>query len=398
MTFFDLILKILKWKKWIILHVFIVGLISSGISILLPKWYQAKTILAPPEEEPGLMGSLSQMVSSIPLTGLMGLGGVSDQLGLYLTILKSRTLREIIINKYNLDRVYKTPHIEETMKCLNRNVDFLLTDEGALQISVLDKQPIRAAEMANSFVHFLDSIFIQLQIHQARNARIFVEKRLAENRIDLENAESALMRFQQNYNMVALEEQTRITVSAAAELQAQIIASRFEMGMKSAAFGKNHTDVMRLESEIKSIEKEIERLQYGEFLVKDGMIIQKDSQKEIMIPLNKVPEIGQQYLRLYKELQIQNNLYIYLIQQYEQAKIQEIKDTPTIQVIDTAVPPIKKYKPKRMIIVISSVFTTTLLFLMFIVFYEKLSYMAQTDPKQHDKIQKLFSHIGIRLG
>lgn len=247
--------------------------------------------------------------------------------------------------------------------------------------------------MANSFIYYLDSLNIRLNVQKAKNNRVFIGGRLNENKKDMEMAEKTLMEFQQKHNMIALEEQTEAAIMVASELQARMLASKFELGLKSRVFGQKHSEVLRLEEEIASIEKELEKLRFGENLTEKGVVIREGQGGDVLIPLYKIPEIGQQYLQLYKEVQVQNKLYIFLVQQFEQAKIQEVKDTPTVQVIDKAVPPIRKAKPKRAIIVISSVFCSTFLLILFVCVIEYLKRLESIDPHQYRKLQYIYNQF-----
>ena len=67
----------------------------------------------------------------------------------------------------------------------------------------------------------------------------------------------------------------------------------------------------------------------------------------LFIPLNEAPDLGLNYIRHYREVSLQQKILEFLLPQYEQAKIQEAKDTPTVQVLDKAVTPVKRKKPKR---------------------------------------------------
>ncbi len=368
---------IYKWRKFILVNAILAGIISSIIVLFLPKWYQAVTVLAPPKQDFSLLTGFSQMFSNIPLSRTLGLRGVSEETDLCITILNSRTIMECIVKKYQLQKLYKKRNSEDAIRCLRKNVDFIVDDEGAIKIKVLDKSPEQAAAMANDFVFFLDSLFNRLLTQKAKNNRVFIEKRLNETKIDMEKAEEALRLFQQKYNIISLEGQTSAVVEIASELQAKLLANRFELALKESIFGSNFSDVQRLKEEILAIERELEKLKYGETSYTQGKILKREENKDIIVPINEMPKIAQTYLNLYKEVQIQNKLYLILMQEYEQAKIQELKDTPIIQVIDKAISPIKKYKPKRLIVVTSCVFSCTIIFIIIVFMLERLGYLRK---------------------
>ena len=380
----DYLYFLVKRWKWIVLNGFIVGVLSAAVSFLLPKWYRAESVIAPPQEDFSLMGGMAQMLSAIPMTRALGLGGMSEETGLYVAILESRTVMEAVARKHDLENIYREKNLEEAVRTFRKNVDIALEDEGSVKVRVLDKNPQRAADMVNDMVFYLDSLNIRLNVQRARNNRIFIEKRLEENIREMDAAEKTLMAFQQEHNMIALEEQTEAAITVAAELQAQMLKAQFELGMISSSLGEAHSEVLRRKEQIASIENELEKLRYGK-LSEEGMAIKKEKGGEVLIPLVQIPEIGQKYLTLYKQVQVQNKLYIFLVQEYEQAKIQEIKDTPTVQVIDRGVPPIRKFKPKRILIVLSCAFVCTLVLVLWICFRERLAFLQSEDPERYRK-------------
>lgn len=365
---------IYRWRKLILLNAILVGFISSIIVLFLPKWYKAETVLAPPKQDFSLLTGFSQMFSNIPLSRTLGLRSASEETDLCITILNSRTIMECIVKKYRLQKLYKKRNMEDAVHYLRKNVDFIVEDEGAIRIKVLDKSPDQAAAMANDFVFFLDSLFNHLLTQKAKNNRVFIEKRLSETKLDMEKAEEALQLYQQKYNIISLEGQTKAIVEIFSELQARLLANRFELALKESIFGSNFSDVQRLNEEIVAMEKELEKLKYGENNYSHGKIVKREDNKNIIVPISEMPKIALTYLNLYKEVQVQNKLYLLLMQEYEQAKIQELKDTPIIQVIDKAIPPIKKCKPKRFIIVFSCIFSCTIIFSSIIFLFETFSF------------------------
>ena len=388
LSFLDYLYFLVKWRKWIILNGLIVGILSAAFSYLVPKWYRAESIIAPPQQDFSLMGGVTQMLSAMPMTRALGLGGMTEETGLYVAILESRTVMEVVARKHDLQKIYRERNLEEAVRTFRKNVDIALEDEGSVKVRVLDKDRQRAADMVNDMVFYMDSLNIRLNVQRAQNNRIFIERRLKENMKDMDVAEKALMVFQQKHNMIALEEQTEAAITMAAELQAQMLKAQFELGMISSSFGENHSEVLRRKEQIASIENELEKLRYGK-LPDKGMAIKKDQGGEVLIPLVQIPEIGQKYLTLFKQVQVQNKLYIFLVQEYEQAKIKEIKDTPTIQIIDRGVPPIRKARPKRLFIVLSCEFVCTLLLVLVICFRERLALLERLDPERYRKTVRI---------
>nr|MBC8490743.1 hypothetical protein [Bacteroidota bacterium] len=91
------------------------------------------------------------------------------------------------------------------------------------------------------------------------------------------------------------------------------------------------------------------------------------SDQDKLFPVfSEVPELGVQLLRMKRDVEIQNTLFTFLTQQYEEAKIQEARDTPTVQVLDKAIRPEKRAKPKRKLIVLGLFFLSTFVSVIFV--------------------------------
>lgn len=352
-----------RWKLFTA-NFFIVVVLVSIVCLLLPISYRAQTTILPPIEDSDLMG-VSSLLSDLPLKAL-GLGSqISGQTDLFLAILKSRTIMEAVIDKFDLMRKYEAKNIEIAIKKLSSYVAVNLNDEGTITLSMQVETPWlgnfssrkkdEARELskniANYFITQLDSINRTLQGIRAKNARIFIEKRYWENQNDLRQAEQKLNEFQKKYGIVSLPEQATVTIKAAAELKAQMIEKEVRLGVLKSYVGDQHPDYIREYSELKELEKK-----YNEFKTKSGKqnILEDDQvvSTDLFLQLNKTPDLILQNARLLRETLLQQKIMEFLLPQYEQAKIQEAKDTPTVQVLDKAEKPIKKYKPKRSIIVI----------------------------------------------
>lgn len=336
---------VVKWRWFIIRNCFFVGVIAVIVSLLLPKWYQSTAVIMPPTENSSLGFNVSALLSKIPLGGLgIGLPGMqSEQSQIFMAILKSRTLREKIIKKYDLMGFYESEDIEEALETLDEKLEIEFGDEGQLAISFLDRTPERAAEITADFVAGLDSINTALNVQKAREDRLFIEKRFEQNKNDLRLAEEKLKEFQQKHGVVDIPEQTRAAISSAAQLQSEIYATEIELNMKRKHLSPQHVEVRQTRELLMEYRKKLAELKSGNSHSADD---------DLFIPFEAVPDVGLDYLRLYREVEIQNTLFELLIQLYEQAKIEEAKDIPSLQILDPPSIPIKKTKPKRTLIVL----------------------------------------------
>lgn len=347
----DYLIEVLKWRKGLIIDFITVSIVSAAISLMLPKWYLATSTIMPPQQNTGLLG-LSRLVNNIPFGG-MGLDFLKGgDIGYtYLAILQSRTVLDLLIDDYGLLAIYefKEKERDKARKAVAENLDFNLDKDGTITISALDQDPNRAAEMANALVHYLDSLNVILNVEKARNNRIFIEKRFTQNKLDLKKAEEALKAFQVKHGASSLPSQAKAAISNAAEIQAQIMLEEVGLGVKQKYLSATHEDVVQSKNMVTELRKKLAEMHYGNHTRPANG---NSRATDILPPLANVPQLGLQYARHLREVEVQKTLYELLIQQYELAKIEEAKTIPTVQVLDRAIPPERKYKPKRSLIVI----------------------------------------------
>ncbi len=362
----DYLRILIKWKKLIISNVVIVTIFAAIISLLMPKTYLSTAVLMPPVSQSGI--SMLGALSNLPFGGL-GIGGEAPESQTFLAILKSRTVMEIVVNTLNLIEIYEADDIEEAVKNLREVVSFEIEDEGTIRISASartswlsdeeEENTVRhlASNIANYFVSELDRVNKELKTEQAKFQRLFIEKRYKDNIEDLKKAEDKYKDFQEKNKMIALVEQTKVAIEAAATIKAQILANEVRLGVMSGTLSSSHPEIERIRREIEELQQQLKEMDYG---VKVG----QSNDNKLFPVFSEVPDLGIQVARLQREVEIQNTLFTFLTQQYEEAKIQEAKNTPTVQVLDKAVRPEEKFKPMRALIVI----TSSLITLMFSIF------------------------------
>lgn len=389
-TFIDYLIIIAKWKKVILGTTIFVFILAVIFSLLLTKYYRASVLFLPPSQSSGLSSLIENF--SIDILGNEEITG-----DVCLSILNSRDLREEIINKYGLMKLYKQKHLEHTLKELSKKVIInteLQVGIGSsniisIAIYVIDKSPNRAANMANDFLAFLEKRLIKLNTQKASNNRIFLENRVQQNQSDLAAAEDSMKAFQKKYGAIEITAQAQAAIETAAKVKVELIKAKTTRDALLTHLSKNHSEVVSLQSQIEALSKEYNRLHEGEKVLA--------TKRDILFPLNDIPDIGLRYYRLLREVEIQNKLQEMLIPLFEQAKIQEAKTVPILKVIDRAIPPTYKFKPKRAIIVVGIVFVYLSFLILFIFFKEYLERIETNNTEQSMKISRLIESIKFKL-
>ena len=332
-------------------------LASIILSLLIPEHYRAYSTIMPPIEEDSF-SNIASLMSDLPLQAL-GLGGASTGAETFMAILKSRSIMESAILRFDLVKKYKKKNIEATIKELRKKVGVTLDDEGTLTffaeastpwipLTKKKKEEARflSRDMTNYFIQELDRINRELRSERGRNTRIFIEKRYLQNLEDLRIAEDSLQAFQEKNGILYLPDQTRATIQAGAEIKAGILAKEIEYEMMKATMGFSNNEVKKVKQEIDAMKDKYNQTFY------QRKSERQDDYNDLYLRYNVVPELGATYIRLFREVTLQEKLLEFILPQYEQAKIQEVKDTPSVQVLDDAVKPIKKHSPKRAIFVL----------------------------------------------
>ena len=366
----------LLWNKRILIikNLFIVSIITIFFVFSIPKTYTSSALLMPPTSETG-PGSIMGALSNLPFGGLMT--QTNDESLSILAILKSRTLFEKVIKRFNLMEFYHAPNIDKALIALSNNTAFNVKEEGTISISVdvdtdwfhPDESEIKAktlcTDMAIYFAEQLDLLNKSLKTEQASFHREFIGERYRKNLVDLKKAEDSLQIFQEKHKMVALTEQTSATIEAAAVLKAQMLSNEVKLGVMLGVLNHNHPDIENIKKENSELSKKMNELEYG-----TGVINYKKS--NLFPVLADVPELGIELIRLKREVEIQNTLFVFLTQQYEEAKIKEAKDTPTVQILDYPQIPHQKTAPQRVLILIICLSISMFANILFILYRSEL--------------------------
>lgn len=382
----DYLYILMKWRKFIVVTCFTVAVIVTIMSLIVPHTYTAKATILPPSEENMGLG-ITSLLKNIPTIGGLAGGMLQNDIYIYMAILNSRTVYESIVNEFNLINVYKTKNMEETIKQLKDMLDVTLNDEGTLSISAAantvwfpgksncDSARQKAARMTNFWLNQLDLLNQQLRNEKAVEYRKFIELRYLQNLDDLKIAEDALNEFQNEYGVVDIPQQTKTTLIALSELRAQVIAKDVEAQALNNLYSSNHTLLKKSRMELKVLKKELNKLMQD----RDQEL---NFENDILLNFENIPELGLEYARLYREVLLQQTLLEFILPQYEQAKLQEAKNTSTVQVLDHAVPPVLRSKPKRAITILLVTFVVLILCVSFVFTIEHFQHMSDEESRR----------------
>lgn len=370
-TFWQFLYVLTKWKWFLLSWFMAIMIVITVLILLIPRWYKAEASVLPPRNSnllSGLSGISSIMQSVSPLLGRTGLGSSSPTFT-YLAILNSRSVMDSVIDKFDLIKIYKISSypMETAEKELRANTNFDIDENEAINITVLDKDGDRAAGMANYFVTVLNELFTKVSVEEAHNNRLFIQQRYEKNLADLRSAEDTLEVFQEHYKIYDMPQQAKAAITAGADLEAQRIAAEVELGVMRQQYGEDAPQVKLKALQIQELNKGLEDLQTG-----SGSDFKAGA--NILPAFKNVPELGIAYLRLYRDYEIQTKLLEFILPLYEQAKIEEQKDTPATIVLDRAIAPERATVPKRLFIEIIFAFVVSSVLIYVVHLFERVRY------------------------
>ena len=331
----------------------IAGLLFGTLfAFLLPKRFESTTQLMPPDSQ-----SSSGMAMLAALTAKTGNGmgaiagdllGMKSSGALFIGILRSRTVEDRLIDKFDLKKVYWTRLEENARRKLEENTAISEDRKsGITNITVTDGDPKRAAAIAQAYVEELDRLVAQLSTSSARREREFLESRLKAVQVDLEDAEKEFSQFSSKNGTIDIKEQGKAMVEAAATLEGQLIAAKSELEGLKQIYTDNNVRVRATRARIGELQKQLERIGgKGESALSAG-----SARNDSFYPsIRKLPLLGVQFADLYRRTKVQEAVFEALTQQYELAKVQEAKETPSVKVLDVAKVPERKSFPPRLLI------------------------------------------------
>lgn len=341
------LLSVVSRRRGLVATVLMVSLLGAFAvsAFVLPKAYESTATLLPQldSKEGGSLAALLATTGAAGMAQNLGVGMPSmptTPTDVFVAILKSRVMADEVIARFGLMAVYNERTMHDTRVELAERVRVSVSKEKVIKVTVEDADPQRAAEIAAFFVSSLDRLNRTLNVSKASYNRAFIERRLAETQTGLVKTEEALRDFQRNNKAVAVEAQSKAMIEAAAMIQGQITGYEVQLQVMSAYLSPDNPDLSRVRSSIEELKKQLALLEFGKGA-------KGASPGDRLHPaMVTVPDLALQYGRLFRELKVQETLYALLTSQYEQAKITEARDTPTVQVLDPPVPADKQIKPR----------------------------------------------------
>ena len=379
----DLLFVMAKRKRLIIGITLGSALLIAIISLMMSPIYLAETKIISPQVNSSMNAQLLNQIGAA--SGLLGVvPGVKSPNELYIGLLKSRPVLDRIIDRFDLMRLYDEKYREDARRSLLKNIKARNDlKSGIITIGIEDKDPKRSADMANALIEELRVMNKGLSVTEAAQRRLFFEEQLKDAKDSLSKAEDAMKGFQEKTGAVKIDAQADAIIGGISQLMAQIAAKDVQVRVMRTYSTPQNPDILRAEEELKGMRDQLSKLE------------SKSEGTSVMVPTGNMPSTGTQYVRLMRDLKFNETLYELLFGQFQAAKIDEARDAAVIQVIEKAVPPEKRSRPKRRLMVILAIisgFFVSIALAFFMEYMERVS----GNPEYREKVAKLKRTMSYR--
>lgn len=377
-TVLDYLIFLMKWKKFIVLFTVSCFFAIVIISMLLPKKYLAETkILLPQQGSQSLSLQMQSQLGGMILPGGLS-AGVRTTGELYVALLKSRTVLDRVIDRFELMKVYKVSYREDARRELVKSLSAQdLKKSGMLVIGVEDRNQTRSADMANFFVDELKNLTQYIAVTEASQRRLFFEEQLKSTKKELISSEESMKGYQEQTGAIEIKEQTKAIIEAISQLRAQIASKEVELKVLRTYATTQNPDIQKIEAQLRGMREQLSKLE-----------AKGNNNPGPLMSSGNMPEAGKGYVRKMRDLKYSETLYELFLKQYEMAKIDEAKEAMVIQVVDKATPPERKIKPRTKFLLVSYTLLGFLVSLVMAVIMEYRERVAQ-DPAKRERLERL---------
>ncbi|GAB4471939.1 MAG: Wzz/FepE/Etk N-terminal domain-containing protein [Burkholderiaceae bacterium] len=370
----DLLVVLAEHWRLLVFGPLAAGLAALGIAFVVTPIYTGTARILPPQQQQSTAAMLAQQLGA--LAGLAGAAGIKNPADQYVALLKSRTVADRLIERFDLMRVYEADYVQDARKTLDERSSIKVGRDGLIQIDVDDEDPKRAAAIANAYVDELGELLKRLALTEAQQRRAFFENQLAQAREALTRAQQALAAAGISENVLKAE--PRAAAEGVARLKAAVTAQEVKLASMRGYLTDTSPDFRQALQELAALRAQLARAEQAESPAAGN-------------------DAARDYISRFRDFKYQETLFELMARQYEIARLDEAREGALVQVVDAAVPPERKSRPKRALIAIVVTLAAGLLLVVY-VFARRGWHLAQSTEEGAARIAALRAAFGLRRG
>ena len=383
---FDLLLILARSKRFILIFTGSVTVVVAVYTMLLPLRYTADTSFIPPQQSSSSSALLSQVSGLGSLSSLAGGSlGIKNPADLYIAMIRSRTVEDAMIRRFDLLREYKAKKMSDARTIFEqRSTAVAGTKDNVIRVAMEASSPQSAAEMANAYVDELRKLAATMAVTEAAQRRLFFDNQLTDAKDKLVDAEEDLKKTELATGMVQPDSQSRAMIESAATIQGQIVAKQVQLESMTAYATNDNPEVVTIQRQLAELRLQLQHLTGN-----------ANTDTDIFLPKGKIPAAALDYVRKLREVKYREVIFQAIAHQFEMAKLDEARQGSVIQVIDSAVPPDKRSFPKRTILVVLATLLAFFFSCTFVLLKHRVASFS-SDQENKQKITELRSILRKR--
>jgi uncharacterized protein involved in exopolysaccharide biosynthesis len=369
----DLLVVLAEHWKLLVFGPLAAGLAALGITFVVAPIFTATARILPPQQQQSTAAMVAQQLGA--LAGIAGAAtGLKNPADQYVALLKSRSVADRLIERFDLLRVYDKQYRQDARKELESNTRISAGRDGLITIDVEDEDPTRAAGIANAYVEELGELVKRLALTEAQQRRAFFEKQLEQARDGLKRAQQALAAV--GISESVLKAEPRAAAESVAQLKAAVTAKEVQISAMRGYLAETSPDFRQAQQELAALRAQLARAEQSD-------------------PNASATGVTQDYISRYRDFKYQETLFELMARQFELARLDEAREGALIQVVDSAIPPERKSRPKRALVAIVTSLATGFL-LLIAVFVHRAWRNTAATPDGAERLAAISAALGRR--
>lgn len=355
------IIAVLLRRKWIILGVAVVTAVGAYLyTRTLPEYFKSTVNCVPAQNDQGALGgAMGGLGSALKDFGLTKLGGKSGEQYEFIVVLFTRSIRDSMIKEFDLVKEYELEGkpMKFVREEFEENLEVDLHAEGNYEISIWSKDPAKAAKMCRRFISYANEVANRIHRMDAVKTSSYLEQRVWKIDSAMSALTDSLGRYGREYLLFSPLDQAKSSASALAEAKANILKQETLLGLLERSYGADDPQVKAQRSMLSEMQAQLDRIQSqpgfaGNFAITDAA------------------SIGARYVKLTAEFEAFAKLKAFLLPTLEQTRLDQMKTTPSLLVVDEPIPAEKKDRPKRALVAAGSGFGAGVLVILILLLIE----------------------------
>jgi len=379
----NILIRLAGYRRILIFAPLSIALLVGLVSSLMPPQFAAYARLLPPKTNTASANSLlNQVGGNAAVIGASALT-LKNPSDLYASLFLSRTVQDEIIEKFDLGKSYGIDDADQLREEVAKRTKVSVGKDGVITLTYTHRSAKDSADIANHLIAAMYQVARHLARDDTRRRLEFYDGLINETRAKYEEAAQKLLETERKTGLTRLRGQEESSASAMAELRGLIATREVELQRASLVATDRNPEITRLKQELAALRVQLSRLEYSGNLAghwQDAKTRDKQS-KNIFVPFNQYAERRSLVEPLRRDLEIYERVLGDLAKAREFSRGDETRDLSVMQVLDYAVPPSKKSKPRVKLNSLIAFFIASILTAIFLILYDILF----TDQDRRDR-------------